>query len=293
MHKNTHWKIIYEDYVPEHESLREALFTLGNGYFATRSAAEESPAGENHYPGTYLAGGYNRAKSEVSGRIVENEDLVNWPNWLSLTFKHEDGNWFDLDNVEILHYRQELDLYEGILKRTVKFREEKGRETTLISKRFVNMKNPHFAGIEWEIIPENWSGKMHVRSALDGTVTNSGVPRYQDLTGIHLQPLEIGSFDEEIIFLRVQSNQSKLRMVQAARTRAFKGDEELLLNRRFFKKVGYVAHLFDLECEEKQSVRIEKIVSVYSSRDRAIAEPVVEAKNLLSDAGTFNDLAEA
>lgn len=293
MHKNNLWKIIYEDYVPEHEPLREALFTLGNGYFATRAAAEESNAGGNHYPGTYLAGGYNRAKSEVSGRIVENEDLVNWPNWLSLTFKHEDGNWFKLDDVEVLHYRHELDLYKGIMKRTMRFRDENDRESTLVSRRFVNMKNPHSAGIEWEIIPENWSGKIHVRSAIDGTVTNSGVPRYRDLTCMHLQPLEIGSFDEESIYLRAQANQSKLRMVQAARTRAFKGEEELPLNRKVFKKSGYVAHLFDLDCEEKQSVRIEKIVSIYSSRDRAIAEPVVEAKNFLSDAGSFNDLAEA
>ncbi|PWE01332.1 glycoside hydrolase family 65 protein [Marinilabilia rubra] len=293
MNKNNDWKIIYEDYIPEHEPLREALFTLGNGYIATRAAAEESKAENDHYPGTYLAGGYNRAKSEVSGRIVENEDLVNWPNWLSLTFKHDGGSWFLLDDVEVLHYRHELDLYKGIMKRTIKFREEDGRETSLIARRFVNMKNPHFAGIQWEITPENWSGKIQIRSALDGTVTNSGVPRYRDLTSVHLQPLEIGSFNEESIYLRVQANQSKLRMVQAARTRAFRDGEELPVNRRFFKKVGYVAHLFDLDCDENESVKIEKIVAIYSSKDRAITEPVLEAKNSLYDAGSFDELAEA
>ena len=35
----------------------------GNGYFATRGAAEEADADEIHYPGTYLAGGYNRLKA--------------------------------------------------------------------------------------------------------------------------------------------------------------------------------------------------------------------------------------
>jgi trehalose/maltose hydrolase-like predicted phosphorylase len=44
-----------------------------------------------HYPGTYLAGGYNRLVSEVAGRKVENEDLVNMPNWLPLTFRIDDG----------------------------------------------------------------------------------------------------------------------------------------------------------------------------------------------------------
>ena len=66
-------------------------------------------------PATYLAGGYNRLKTEIAGRVVENEDLVNLPNWLSLSFRIGDDDWFDLRKVEILSYRQELDLQEGVL----------------------------------------------------------------------------------------------------------------------------------------------------------------------------------
>jgi len=293
MKNNDLWKVIYEDYVPDHEPLREALFTLGNGYFATRGAAEECDAGGCHYPGTYLAGGYNRARSEVSGRIVENEDLVNWPNWLSLSFRHENGSWFRIDDVQVLYFRQELDLYRGLITRTVEFKEEDGKKTLLVARRFVDMNNPHFAGIEWSLTPENWSGKIQIRSALDGTVINSGVPRYRELSSIHLQPLEIGRFDDESIYLRVQANQSKTRMVQAARTRAYSGDKEIPVEREYFRKVGYVAHLFDLECHKNETVRIEKIVSLFSSRDRAITEPVLEARNALSDAGTFDVLLES
>ncbi|MFW6389193.1 MAG: glycoside hydrolase family 65 protein [Marinilabiliaceae bacterium] len=291
MKKDTHWKVIYEDFVPDHEPLREALCALGNGYFVTRGATEESNAGGCHYPGTYLAGGYNRAKSEVSGRIIENEDLVNWPNWLCLSFRQEGGEWFTLDDVDILKFRQELDLYQGLLSRYLKFRDDAGRETTLITRRFVNMNNPHFAGIEWTLIPENWSGKIHVRSALDGTVINDGVPRYRALTSTHLQPLEMGAFDQESIYLRVQTNQSKIRMVQAARTRAFNASgDSVPVERKVFKRPGYIAHLFELECKEKEPVRLEKIVSVFTSRDRAITEPVLEAKNALWDAGNFSEM---
>lgn len=293
MKNNDLWKVIYEDYFPDHEPLREALFTLGNGYFATRGAAEECDAGGCHYPGTYLAGGYNRARSEVSGRIVENEDLVNWPNWLSLSFRHENGSWFRIDDVQVLYFRQELDLYRGLITRTVEFKEEDGKKTLLVARRFVDMNNPHFAGIEWSLTPENWSGKIQIRSALDGTVINSGVPRYRELSSIHLQPLEKGRFDDESIYLRVQANQSKTRMVQAARTRAYSGDKEIPVEREYFRKVGYVAHLFDLECHKNETVRIEKIVSLFSSRDRAITEPVLEARNALSDAGTFDVLLES
>ena len=101
------WKIVYDQYNPEEEPLREALCALGNGYFVTRGAFESSNADDVHYPGTYLAGVYNRLKSEVSGKIIENEDLVNWPNWLVLTFRIGKGPWFSIDDVKIKQYTQE------------------------------------------------------------------------------------------------------------------------------------------------------------------------------------------
>ena len=75
--------------------MREALCALGNGYFATRGAAAWARADDIHYPGTYLAGGYNRLRTDIAGRVVENEDLVNFPNWLALEFRIADADWFD------------------------------------------------------------------------------------------------------------------------------------------------------------------------------------------------------
>jgi len=50
------WDYVFDGYDPQNEKLREALCTLGNGYFATRGAASECKAGQVHYPGTYAAG---------------------------------------------------------------------------------------------------------------------------------------------------------------------------------------------------------------------------------------------
>ncbi len=166
------WKLIYNDWKPEQEGLREALCTLGNGYFATRGAAEECQADGVHYPGNYLAGGYNRLQTELSGRMVENEDLVNWPNWLGLNFRAEGGEWFSLQSVEVLDYFQELNLHYGILERRVRFRDPRQRVFTLHSRRMVHMAHPHLAALEWTLVAENWSGRVEVRSAIDGTVAN-------------------------------------------------------------------------------------------------------------------------
>lgn len=116
------WVWAYEGYDPEKERLREALCTLGNGYFATRGAAPETPAAEKHYPGTYVAGCYNRLTSSVQGRQVENEDVVNLPNWLPLRYRirpagSRTGPWLTPDHAYLVDHRQWLDLRGGILNR--------------------------------------------------------------------------------------------------------------------------------------------------------------------------------
>lgn len=147
------WTWTHHGFVPDQERLREALCTLGNGYFATRGAAPEACADEVHYPGTYLAGGYNRAKSEVGGRIIESEDLVNMPNWLPLRLRIEDGPWLDPAETEVLAYTQSLDLRDGLLVRDLIFRDPNERETRLVQRRLVHMRLHHLAALETRIPP--------------------------------------------------------------------------------------------------------------------------------------------
>ena len=85
------WHLVYRGTDPAHEEMREALCTLGNGYLGTRGARAEAVDDGIHYPGTYLAGCYNRLTSEVGGEIVTEESVVNAPNWLPVTFSAEGG----------------------------------------------------------------------------------------------------------------------------------------------------------------------------------------------------------
>ena len=39
--------------------------------------------------------------TEVAGREVENEDLVNVPNWLPLRFRIAGGEWFDAQRADV------------------------------------------------------------------------------------------------------------------------------------------------------------------------------------------------
>ena len=139
MSDDSGWVLVYEGFDPKRQALREALCALGNGVFVTRGAAEESRADGVHYPGTYLAAGYNRLATEVAGKTLVNEDLVNFPNWLPLTFRPARGDWLDLGQVDVLDYRQELDMRRGVLTRRMRVRDRSGRETTVVSQRLVHM----------------------------------------------------------------------------------------------------------------------------------------------------------
>ena len=291
--ETTDWKLIYTRWDPDQEPLREALCTLGNGNFATRGAAEESRAGGCHYPGTYLAGGYNRLQSEIAGRMIENEDLVNWPNWLVLKFRIGEGEWLDLDRVELLEYRQELDVKRGVLERRMRVRDYDGHVSTLEARRIVHMAQPHLAAIQWSLTPENWSGRMEIHSALDGTVKNDGVARYRQLNGQHLQPIATGQVEEDGIYLVVETNQSHLRMAQAARTQVFSGDKRVDHERQTVEHSGYVAQEIRCECERGVALRVEKILALYVSGDHAMSEPLLAAKTALERAAGFRDLLAA
>jgi alpha,alpha-trehalase len=287
------WSLVYEGFDPRKEGLREALCTLGNGRFATRGAAPENDADEIHYPGTYLAGGYNRLKSEIAGRVVENEDLVNMPDWLPLKFRIAGGQWFNPLAVEMLEYRQELDMRRGVLHRAFRFRDRENRETRVTQRRIVHMRHPHLAALETTVEAENWSGEIEFLSALDATVINAGVARYRALNGKHLEPVDEAAFGGDSVYLEARTNQSGIVVAQAARTRVFRNGEQLDAKRAVDREPGCIGQRFTVALERGAAVTVEKVVTFFTSGDAAISEPGLAARTWLERAGCFGELLES
>ena len=286
------WVLEFESFDPAAQGVREALCTLGNGYMGLRGAFEEASADGTHYPGCYIAGCFNRLNSNVSGRIVENEDLVNIPNWLALAFRIDDGDWIDLQSVEILDFRHALDMRCGVLSRMMRVADQEKRITRIESRRFVSMDHQHLAGIRTEVTPENWSGRLHVRSALDGRVRNEGVARYRNLENQHLAPMEACALDASALFLKVRTVQSDIRIAQTARTRLYRDGTRIDPECATDEQRGYVGHVFTVEAHEGQPLRIEKIVATYTSKDPAISECAGAAIAACQRAEDFDALFE-
>ena len=286
------WSFTYGGYIPEQEGLREALCTVGNGYRATRGCAPEADAGGNHYPGTYAAGLYNRLTDEIAGRRIENESLVNLPNWLSLKFRIDGGDWFDIDTSDVISYRQSMDLRQAEMTREFRFRDPSGRTSRVSQRRIAAMHKPHACALETTLWAEDWSGTVEFASVIDGDVRNSGVDRYRDFSSDHLVVTTTRELSPGSSLLVCETTQSRVPVAVAARTTLWRGDTPLAAESRFIDEPRRTGHDFVVTLEAGQSVTVEKIAAIFTGRDHGISEPGDAATRLLNHLGRYGELRD-
>jgi len=264
--KEDQWCLNFYDYNLDNERSREALFAVGNGYFGTRGALEESQANSVNYPGTYVSGLFNRRISVVADREIENEDMVNIINWLPITFKIENGPWLTFNpepsfNIRSIH--RSLDFRTGELIRKLIVEDAEGRITSIESRRFAGMEDPNKAGLIYKLIPQNYSGLITIRSELRGDHINAGVERYSQLDQQHLEPVD-QVIQDGVCVLEVKTNQSAISIVSAAK-HLLKSPGNLKPISRDYNGVGWVAQEFDFHVKPNEEIEFEKLVSIYTT----------------------------
>ncbi|MHC3469843.1 glycoside hydrolase family 65 protein [Streptomyces sp. 7R007] len=275
----------YEGYDPADERLRESLCTLGNGYFATRGALPECAADAVHYPGTYVAGCYNRLTSEVAGRRVENEDMVNVPNWLPLRFRCAGGPWLTPDTAPVLDHRLLLHLASGLLERRTRYDLGGGRALSVRQQRLVHMADPHVAALRTEFTAEGGASELLVEAALDAGVTNAGVARYRDLDGRHLTHVHTGDAGPHAVWVRCRTRTSDIRVGLAARLAA---DAPVTARHEPARAVQEVR----LALSDGRPVAVDKVVALHTSRDPAISDPLHAATDRVGRVPGFDTLLD-
>ena len=292
--ENEKWTLNYYDYNPENERSREALLAIGNGFFGTRGAMEESKANKINYPGTYIAGLFNRLVSRVAGRDIENEDFVNNPNWLPVNFMPENGDWLSFGkepNFEIEKIHRKLNFKTGLLTRYIIIKDNQGRRTEVLSKRFASMDNPHIAGIRYEVYPINYQGPLLIRSGLFGDHINSGVERYQQLKQKHLEPV-LQNGDKGKISLVVKTNNSGIAIAQNARHNILIDNKKTEIESNIKSGKGWVTADFSIHVEKGQKITLEKLVSIHTSRDKEGQNPLNRAEKDIESADSWTGMFE-
>ena len=284
------WVLTYHGFDPAQEGTREALCTLANGYLGTRGAASECGAAGVHYPGTYLAGVYNRLDTTLNGQTRTDEHMINAPNWLPLWFALPNGQWLSTDSPELIDYHQALDLRRGVLSRRMRFRDSAGRALTVSSERLVSRSTHDLAAIRTTFEAENWSGTLRVRSALDASVVNANVPAVAQLAHRHLRTVRADVVDADTVRLEVITTQSQITVAMAARTRFYIDGAAITPSRNELHLPDQIGQEVELSMAPGVPVTVEKVVTVATSRDRAISTPALAVAALAARAENFTEL---
>ncbi|MFJ5833699.1 glycoside hydrolase family 65 protein [Streptomyces sp. NPDC093089] len=268
------WGWTYDRYEPDRERLVEALCTLGNGRFATRGSSPECSADAVHYPGTYLAGCYDRRTSLVAGERVENEDLVNLPDWTRLRYRCRPddgppGDWLTPDAKELRHCDVRLDLRGGVLTRHLLFRDDRGRGLRVSHLRIVHMGDAGLAAQCTMLRAYGWSGTVEVESVLDGAVVNAGVERYRNLDGRHLTGHRSGFERGGVAWLTCRTADPGLGIVLAVRTVTLPAGTA----REVATRTGTV-QTFRLPIGHRRTVTVVKTLALRASTDGPTGDPL-------------------
>jgi trehalose/maltose hydrolase-like predicted phosphorylase len=120
----------------------------------------------------------------------------------------------------------------------------------------------------------------------------AGVARYRQLNGKHLAPIETRPIGEEAILLVVETNQSHIRVAEAARTRIYSGQSPVDAELAVQQEDCHIAQHLTFEAAAGREIKIEKIVALYTSRDHAMSEPALAARQALAPSRRFDDLLE-
>lgn len=283
------WNLTYRKFEPDQEKLRESLTTVGNGYFGTRGCFVSSQADEVlHYPGTYIAGVYNKLTSKVYKKNVVNNDFVNCPNWQLIKIKIGD-DFIEPLQQNILNYEHNLNMKDGLVTRKVVFEDKKQRRTKIETTRFAALKDYHYGGLEFKITPLNYSETIKLYSTLDGDIINFGVPRYRDLNSRHLSPITVGK-EKEKIYLKVKTVTSEVKIFMEAQHQLYWNDKSFAAESELETGSGIVSDIYTIEAVEGSCYQMDKLVGIYTSKDKDIDDLNDTFKKKLAKTRSFNKI---
>jgi kojibiose phosphorylase len=240
---------------------KETVFTLGNGYFATRGSFEEGFPGEL---ATTLAHGIF---DDVPIAVTE---LANLPNWLDATITIN-SHRFRLDQGQILSFQRQLDLRQGILQRQVRWQAPDGTVVDLLFERFAAQANPHVGALRLLITAVNQSCSVEIQTGINGHVSNYDPGLKVEV--LHWHHLDQG-VKEQTIWLHSQTRHSHIELGAAA---AVTSSGSLPISCQ--QCPGQPRLVTAEQLDNGQTLQVDKLVSFATGRD-----PVPDAADVVGRA---------
>ncbi len=240
---NKDWLITADSWDKDIQGIREAQFTLGNGFIGSRGILEE--VAYDAHPGTYIAGVYDKMGSKVS-------DLVNLPN--SISFKISvDGEKLDVSTMPNAKHKRYLNMKHGLLLRQTTYETVNNNRIDYQSMRFFSMADENISVMRIYLTPLDKPCTINVISNIDISVSNvSGISEGRKR---HFEIKDVISSEEKTIsYLSVRTLTSKISVSYAQTL-------NISLNKKnwFSKEENMV-----LKLKKNQTVVFTQIFSIFS-----------------------------
>ncbi|MEH1929090.1 beta-phosphoglucomutase [Nostoc sp.] len=264
----TDWILIETQFDPEQLHSKETVFTIGNGYLGTRGSFEE---GYPHAsPATFIHGVYDDVP-------VVYTELVNCPDWLPLVVI-VNGDRFRLDQGKILRYDRQLDLRYGLISRSLRWRSPSGNTIDISFERFASLADPHVLALRCHLTAVDFDGLIEVQASINGYPENQGFN--------HWEGLDQGKTDQGIWLQRCTRN-SRIELGMAAKVTILGAEASLQVN----TAPGYPTLSTSFFAKAQQTVTVEKLVTIFTSRE--IETPVPAAQEKLAHLPDYATLLKA
>ncbi|TMD66622.1 MAG: glycoside hydrolase family 65 protein [Chloroflexi bacterium] len=263
------WHIIEDNFDPKKMYSQGSVYTIGNGYFATRGTFEENYFGAK--AGTLLYGVFD----DIG---IGKEELANAPDWLPIKL-FVNGERFHMTRGKILEYQRTLDFHNGVLTRTVRWESPSGIRLRIHIERFANLADEHVGAIRYSVTVEEKPPEIHelkllLRATFNIAVSNDDV--------MHWEPLDQWHEDELIWFLS-RTRHSSIRLLQTMSfTTQTPGFSREILDSDTAPSIELQGKL-----AKGETITAEKIVMMYTTHDDT--DPVIAAfkhhRKLMGDHG--------
>lgn len=271
----TGWTVIETQFDPTQLHHKETVFTLGNGYLSTRGSFEEGYPGA--WPTTFIHGVYDDVP-------ISYTELANCPDWLSLVVLVE-GDRFRLDQGKILGYQRYLNLRSGILNREVRWQSSAGHQIDIHFERFVSLLDEHVMALRCQITPLNFEGSIEIQSSINGYPETQGILHWEWLNQ---------SVEHNHLWLQVRSRHSEIELGMASKLTVSSlcpGETPKEVPLQVMDCQGYPTLAAKFWATPGQSITVEKVVTVFTSRD--VEAPILAARTRLASLPTYSTLLAA
>ena len=254
--KDKNWIVTESKFDPKYLGKCEAIFALGNGYLGQRAATEEKYIKETR--NLFVAGTFNKFADNEVTELPNGADVL----WLDLNLN---GQIFNLKEGVIHHYERSLHLKKAELTRIIKWESPTGDLFNITFRRFISLADLHVIGTRVEITPLTKTASISITSGINGQMTNSGVQHFKEGT--------CRLFDKQFMQLTQTTTESNIHFVYHTAHHFYLNDNSLNvdglieMNRR---QILFNYH--DTEVNVNETFVIEKIATVFTSRDKDLSE---------------------